>query len=139
LQRLAFGGKIAQRNYGVDPHSPARFDIAKLAPMLEAIHERMAGVAIERLPWAEFCRGMTGRARCSTSIRPTTAARTTMAPGCSSGRITAMAEQLRGLKALPAQPQRPTEVGDFSGFAMEAVATTYTVGEATRPAGWANW
>jgi DNA adenine methylase len=32
----------------------ARFNLLKLAPQLEAIHERMAGVVIEQLPWRKF-------------------------------------------------------------------------------------
>ncbi|GGZ02807.1 DNA adenine methylase [Novosphingobium colocasiae] len=54
LQRLAFGGTVTGRGFGVDPRTPARFDVTKLAPMIEAVHERLAGVVIERLPWAEF-------------------------------------------------------------------------------------
>lgn len=54
LQRLAFGGKVSGRNFGVRPSAPANFDITKLAPMLEAIHERLSCVVIERLPWHEF-------------------------------------------------------------------------------------
>jgi len=54
LQRLAFGGKVAGRNFGVAPMRPSRFDITKLAPMLEALHERLASVTIERLRWQDF-------------------------------------------------------------------------------------
>jgi DNA adenine methylase len=54
LQRTSFGGKVAGRVFGVSPSTPARFDITKLAPLLEAAHERLASVTIERLPWAEF-------------------------------------------------------------------------------------
>lgn len=54
LQRLAFGGKIVGRTFGVDPNGPARFDITKLGSMLEAAHERLAGVWIECLPWRDF-------------------------------------------------------------------------------------
>ncbi|MFC0683179.1 DNA adenine methylase [Novosphingobium clariflavum] len=54
LQRLAFGGKVRGRGFGVDPSTSARFDVTKLAPMIEAVHERLAGVVIERLPWADF-------------------------------------------------------------------------------------
>lgn len=54
LQRLAFGGKVAGRSFGVAPSSPARFDLTKLTPMLEALHERLSGVVIERLHWADF-------------------------------------------------------------------------------------
>jgi DNA adenine methylase len=54
LQRLAFGGKVAGRTFGLDTNGPARFDITKLGAMLEAAHERLAGVWIECLPWQEF-------------------------------------------------------------------------------------
>jgi DNA adenine methylase len=54
LQRLAFGGKVSGRNFGVAPSQPARFDITKLVPLLEAAHERLAGVWVECLPWDQF-------------------------------------------------------------------------------------
>lgn len=54
LQRLAFGGKVEGRNFGVDAAQGARFNISKLEPMLADIHERLAGVTIEQLPFAQF-------------------------------------------------------------------------------------
>lgn len=54
LQRLTFGGKVSGRTFGVDLGKSGRFDVTRLAPILEAIHERLAGVTIENLPWAEF-------------------------------------------------------------------------------------
>jgi DNA adenine methylase len=51
LQRTAFGGKIEGRTFGVTTTAPARFDVTKLAAVLEAVHERLAGVVIECLPW----------------------------------------------------------------------------------------
>ena len=56
LQRLAFGGKVIGRTFGVSTNQGARFNVAKLAPLLEAIHERLSGVVIEQLPWQEFLR-----------------------------------------------------------------------------------
>lgn len=53
LQRTAFGGKVSGRNFGVDPLG-GRFNVTKLMPMLDELHERLAGVVIECLPWAEF-------------------------------------------------------------------------------------
>lgn len=53
LQRVAFGGVVSGRSFGVDVAS-ARFDTTKLGPILEAIHERLAGVTIECLPWQTF-------------------------------------------------------------------------------------
>jgi DNA adenine methylase len=54
LQRMAFGGKVAGRSFGVTPGAPGRFDVGKLAIVLDAVRERLAGVTIECLPWAEF-------------------------------------------------------------------------------------
>jgi DNA adenine methylase len=56
LQRLAFGGKVRGKTFGVVVDGLARFDVTKLGPMIEAVHERLTGVVIERLPWAEFIR-----------------------------------------------------------------------------------
>jgi DNA adenine methylase len=56
LQRLSFGGKVDGRNFGVDRRTPARFDVTKLAPMLDELHQRLTGVVIERLPYADLIR-----------------------------------------------------------------------------------
>lgn len=37
LQRLAFGGHVARRNFGVIPTGPARFDVSKLGPMADVL------------------------------------------------------------------------------------------------------
>ena len=54
LQRLAFGGKVAGRHFGTDKSQGARFNIAKLEPLLADIHERLTGVVIEQLPFDQF-------------------------------------------------------------------------------------
>lgn len=54
LQRTAFGGQVARRNFGVSRSAPARFDLTKLVPMLEDVHERLCGVVIENLPYESF-------------------------------------------------------------------------------------
>ncbi len=56
LQRAAFGGKVAGRNYGITFEGGARFDLTKLVPMLEDVHERLCGVDIERLPYEALIR-----------------------------------------------------------------------------------
>lgn len=53
LQRLAFGGKVSGRNFGVDKQR-SRFNMTRLEPMLADINDRLAGVVIERLPWEVF-------------------------------------------------------------------------------------
>jgi DNA adenine methylase len=54
LQKLAFGGKVAGRHFGVDAAQGARFNVTKLEPMLADIHDRLAGVTIEQLPFDQF-------------------------------------------------------------------------------------
>lgn len=60
LQRTAFGGKVNGRNFGVDRRSPGRFDVTKLEQILADIHERLAAVTIERLPYADLIRRYDG-------------------------------------------------------------------------------
>ncbi|WP_339745570.1 DNA adenine methylase [uncultured Maricaulis sp.] len=54
LQRLAFGGKVSGQNFGVSVGRTSSFNLNTLAPILEEIHERLAGVVIENLPWQAF-------------------------------------------------------------------------------------
>ena len=54
LQRTSFGGKVWKQGVGRTRTAPARFDLTKLVPMLEDVHERLCGVDIERLPYAEL-------------------------------------------------------------------------------------
>lgn len=54
LQRLAYGGKVTGRNFGTATGQAARFNINTLVPRLEELHERLAGVVIECLPYSEF-------------------------------------------------------------------------------------
>ncbi len=54
LQKTAFGGKVTGQSFGVTKEGGARFNLTRLGPVLEEVHERMAGVVIECLGWAEF-------------------------------------------------------------------------------------
>ena len=56
LQRTAFGGKVAGRNFGVSIDRPGRFHLHTLEPMLEDLHSRLAGVVIECLDFEAFLR-----------------------------------------------------------------------------------
>lgn len=56
LQRLAFGGKIVGRNFGVSTTIPGRFNLARLRATLAAIRDRLQPVVIERLPYGDFIR-----------------------------------------------------------------------------------
>lgn len=54
LQRLSFGGKVTGQSFGIDKDGGGRFNVSRLGPVLEDIHERMAGVVIEQLDWRDF-------------------------------------------------------------------------------------
>lgn len=56
LQRLAFGGKPSNQHFGMPRDGRTRFDITRLQPLLEDLHERLAGVTIERLRFGDFMR-----------------------------------------------------------------------------------
>jgi len=56
LQKMSFGGKVAGRQFGAAMTTPAKFDITKLVPALEAAHERLGGVFVECLRWQDFIR-----------------------------------------------------------------------------------
>lgn len=60
LQRCAFGGKVNGRHFGVSKANPGRFDVTKLEPMLVDLHERLAGVVIEQLSYADVIKRYDG-------------------------------------------------------------------------------
>jgi len=53
IQRTAFGGKVVGRTFGISAGT-GRFNVTALAEVLADVHERLAGVWIECLPWPEF-------------------------------------------------------------------------------------
>lgn len=131
LQRTAFGGKVEGRNFGIAPGNPARFDMTKLGPMIEAVHERLSGVVIERLDWSDFiarydrpgtlfyldppyygCEGDYGRDLFDRS------------------RFEAMAAQLAGIKGefLLSLNDHPEVRRIFAGFTFREEAVRYQVG-----------
>lgn len=130
LQRTAFGGKVVGRNFGVALGRPGRFDVTKLGSILEDVHDRLAGVVIERLPYFELL---------PRYDRPETLFY--LDPpywGCeddygsaafSRDDFTRLADALRQIKGkfLLSINDRPEVRDIFTGFRLEPVSTTYTV------------
>ncbi|HQQ49606.1 MAG TPA: DNA adenine methylase, partial [Spirochaetota bacterium] len=54
LQRLCFGGKVSNRNFGVSPDRPRRINLLRLEEELSEVHLRLSGVMIENLKWDDF-------------------------------------------------------------------------------------
>ncbi|MFC3179460.1 DNA adenine methylase [Cypionkella sinensis] len=56
LQRLAFGGKVSGKNFGLSTDRSGRFNLTTLEPDLEALHSRLSGVAVTCMDFADFIR-----------------------------------------------------------------------------------
>mgnify|MGYP003861539895 CR=1 FL=1 len=130
LQRLAFGGKVNGRHFGVDKTQGARFNVSTLESMLAEIHERLAGVVIEQLDFGAFIQRY-DRAGMLFYLDP---------PywGCETdygqdvfGRadFARLAEQLAGIKGrfLLSINDTPGVREVFGGFDIVEAETTYTV------------
>lgn len=137
LQRLAFGGRVAGRTFGVDKTQGARFNVTKLEPMLADIHDRLAGVVIEQLSYEAFIPRYDGQGTLFYLDPPYW--------GCEDdygqdvfGRsdFARLAELLRGIQGrfLMSINDNPSVRECFARFAIAPVTTTYTVGARARPA-----
>ncbi|PKP98329.1 MAG: DNA methyltransferase [Alphaproteobacteria bacterium HGW-Alphaproteobacteria-13] len=130
LQRLAFGGRVSKRHFGVVVDRSARFDVTRLVPMLEDLHERLAGVTIERLPWADFVRRYDRPGTLFYLDPPYFGCEGDYGDGMfQRGEFEAMAAMLRGIKGrfLLSINDRPEVRRIFAGFAMEEVRCRYSV------------
>jgi len=131
VQRLAFGGKVAGRNFGVSPAMSAKFDAAKLEPMLEKIHQRLSPVIIEQLPYADFIRRYDAEQTLFYLDPPYFGCEGDYGPGVfSPADFAQLAEQLAGIRGrfILSINDAPEVRRIFSRFSIEAVQTTYTVG-----------
>jgi len=130
VQRLAFGGKISGRTFGVDSVGGARFNIAKLEPDLADIHERIAGVVIERLPYDRFIERYDRPGMLFYLDPPYFGCEDDYGPGVfNQGDFRRLAEVLgraRG-KFLLSINDAPEIRACFADFAIQPVTTTYTI------------
>lgn len=137
LQRLSFGGKVAGRHFGVSTTCSARFDMSKLVPLLEDVHERLSGVVIERLNYDRLIEKYD---------RPTSLFY--LDPpywGCTDDygknvfaeadfeRLSAILAAIKGRFILSIN-DTPEVRAIFGGFAMEEVGLNYRVGGKPTPA-----
>jgi len=130
LQRTAYGGKVRGRNFGVSLGMPARFDVTKLAPLLEEVHERLAGVVIECLPYGDFIDRYDGPGVLFYLDPPYFGSEDDYGKGIF-GRddFNKLAAHLRGIKgmAIVSLNDTPEVRAAFEGFEWEEVGLTYTV------------
>lgn len=130
LQRLAFGGKVNGRHFGVDNRGVARFDVGKLEPMLAEIHDRLRSVVIECLPYGDFIRRYDHDGALFFLDPPYWGNETDYGAGVfSRDDFAAMAAQLDGIKGkfLMSLNDNAGVRETFAGFHITAVETTYSV------------
>jgi DNA adenine methylase len=136
LQRLAFGGKVSGRHFGVDRAAGGRFNVTKLEPMLADIHERLAGVVIEQLTYSDFIRRYDRAGALFYLDPPYWGCETDYGQDVfSRDDFAQLADQLAGIEGKfllsinATQGARDT----FARFHVAEVPTTYTIGAQAKP------
>lgn len=131
LQRMTFGGKINGRHFGAVYQGFARFDITRLTPLLEDVHERLAGVIIERLHYADFIARYDRPGTLFYLDPPYWGNETDYGQGLFGRgdfeRLAGMLRKLRG-RFLLSLNDRPEVRACFKGFQVRTVDTRYTIG-----------
>lgn len=134
LQRLAFGGKVEGRNFGVASGQAARFNVLRLEQDLANLHDRLAPVVIERLDFGDFI-GRYDRPDMLFYLDPPYY-------GCEDDYgqdvfarpdFERLAAQLAGIKGkfLVSINDAPAAREIFAAFELRAIATTYSISTAT--------
>jgi DNA adenine methylase len=134
LQRTAFGGKIEGRNFGVSPGLPGRFDVTKLGSMLEAVHERLSGVVIERLPFQDLIARYDRPETLFYLDPPYWGSEKDYGSGVFARQdFQRLAECLAGLQGrfILSLNDHPEVRAMFQGFDIEAIETAYSIGPGT--------
>lgn len=136
LQRLAFGGKVQGRAFGVNARNGGRFNIAKLEPMLAEIHDRLAGVVIEQLGYGDFIRRYDHAGALFYLDPPYWGCETDYGQDVfSRDDFAQLAEQLDGIRGKFLLSINATDGAreTFSRFRVSDVPTTYTIGGQAKP------
>ena len=138
LQRLAFGGKVTGRNFGMTMTGPARFNITQLGPVLEEVHARLAGVVIECLPWRSFIETYDRPGALFYLDPPYWGSEGDYGPVFERGDFRQLVEVLGRLQGqfILSINDVPAVREIFAAFRLEPVQTTYTIagGDAAAPA-----
>ena len=129
LQRLAFGGKVDRRTFGVASDRPGRFDITTLETMLANVHERLSGVVVEQLPYADVIRRYDTEGALFYLDPPYWGCESDYGDGFAPDDFAQLAGQLADIdgKFLLSINDKPGVRDVFSAFQMREVETTYTV------------
>jgi DNA adenine methylase len=136
LQRLAFGGRVNGRTFGVRREQSSRINLGTLRNELRRVRDRLEPVTIEQLPWSDFVRRYDGPGMLFYLDPPYDE---TEGYGVPFGRddYVAMAEQLAALKGrfLLSINATPFVRETFAQFTIQEVDTTWMLATAATGAG----
>ncbi|MEG9884163.1 MAG: DNA adenine methylase [Hyphomicrobiales bacterium] len=129
LQRTAYGGKAYGQTFGISPTNPGRFNVTKLGPILEDLHERLAGVVIECLPYGDFIRRYDKPETLFYLDPPYWGCENLYGPVFERADFTRLADQLAGIegKFILSLNDTPEIRELFAAFRIDTVETTYSV------------
>ncbi len=131
LQRLAFGGRVVGRTFGVRRDQDSRINLGKLRAELKLLRDRLAPVTIEQLDYADVIRRYDGAGTLFFLDPPYDE---TTGYGIEFGReqYRAMAEQLARIRGqfILSINDTPFIRETFARFAIAEVETTWTLSSA---------
>ena len=133
LQRASFGGKVAGQSFGVSPGEPGAVDRRKLGPLISALAERLAGVVIENLSYADLIARYDRPGTLFYLDPPYYGSEGDYGAGVfPRSEFARMATQLAGLQGafLLSINDTPEVRRIFAAFPMEEVRLHYTIGRA---------
>lgn len=132
LQRLAFGGRVEGRTFGVRREQDSRIHLGRLRAELKALRDRLAAVTIEQLDYADVIRRYDAPGALFFLDPPYDE---TSGYGIEFGRphYAAMAEQLAGITGqfILSINDTPFIRETFARFRIDEVETTWTVSSAS--------
>ena len=131
VQRLAFGGKVTGRAFGVDRRSPSRLRLASLRADLRRLRDRLEAVTIEQLGYADVLRRYDAAETLFYLDPPYWSCETDYGPDSfSRADFTRLAEQLDAIAGtfVMSINDTPGVRETFGRFNLQEVETTYTIG-----------
>lgn len=132
LQRMGFGGKVVRQTFGTIYDGGARFDITRLLPLLEDVHDRLAGVVIECLGYGEFITRYDRPGTLFYLDPPYWGNETDYGSGMFTredfDRLAEILAKLRGSRFILSLNDRKEVRSCFKAFSIKTVETSYSVG-----------
>lgn len=136
LQRTAFGGKVVGQSFGIDRAGGSRFNLPRLALLLEEVHARLASVIIDCMPWRAFVQRYDRPGTLFYLDPPYWGCESYYGAAFDRAEFEELAEVLGSLKGrfVLSLNDRPEVRRLFKAFSVEAVGALYRVSGGATPA-----